>query len=192
MKGAKFRGPSYHVVRSSAALQTTWCEVPRPFRPTMADDDDDDDVPSDDELERTGCCSQECKDLMHGCMLVRYDAFHDKPLHSHVVCESVVMPVNGFYFCNMECLKTYNTFLAALGVNTVMPDDGPGNESFDRFLLPVRRRPDAAIEAIDEEEEKVEDDVVCDQAAFEVDEDEDEGEAGYGHSGGGRISGEER
>ena len=109
----------------------------------------------DDEegVELSGCCAQECSGLGHSCMVYRFVASHYKPLHSYLICESVVMPVNGYYFCNFKCLRRYNVHLAGLGADTIMPEDGPGNDSEDRFLLPVRRRPEAAIEAIDVSDE---------------------------------------
>ena len=109
----------------------------------------------DDEegVELSGCCAQECSGLGHTCMVYRLVASHYKPLHSYLICESVVMPVNGYYFCNFKCLRRYNVHLAGLGADTIMPEDGPGNDSEDRFLLPVRRRPEAAIEAIDVSDE---------------------------------------
>ena len=64
----------------------------------------------------------------------------------------MVMPINGYYFCHLDCVRTYNAHVANLGADTVMPDDGPGSEPFDSFLLPERRRPDCAIEARVEDE----------------------------------------
>ena len=65
------------------------------------------------------------------------------------------MPVNDYYFCTMECLHEYNSQQAEeLGIDDVMPDDGPGDSTDgDNYLFPARRRPDADIEPSPEEEE---------------------------------------
>ena len=116
---------------------------------------DDDDVPADDdEMEWCGSCSQEASGLVHSCLLKRYEPGHNMPVHSWVLCKAVVMPVNGYYFCNLHCLRAYNGHVALLGAHTDMPDEGPGNETDDRFLLPVRRRP-GVVNDVDEDEDPV-------------------------------------
>ena len=117
-----------------------------------------DELQMPDVLELTGCCHQESQDLAHGCMLVRYVPDHYHPLHSYVVCENVVMPINGYYFCHLDCLRTYNAHVANLGAVTVMPDDGPGDQPHDMFFLPERRRPKE--EALVEDKDVVEDEAL--------------------------------
>ena len=92
---------------------------------------------------------------MQFCMLKMKDGKpHVARLHGPS-CEKVVMPVNDYYFCTMECLHEYNSQQAEeLGIDDVMPDDGPGDSTDgDNYLFPARRRPDADIEPSPEEEE---------------------------------------
>ena len=55
-----------------------------------------------------GACGEQCSNV-HSCMLSSVVPTHVVPLHSHVMCSSVVMPIEGYYFCGMGCLHTYNT-----------------------------------------------------------------------------------
>ena len=94
----------------------------------------------------------------HRCLLEKKDGkTHVTRLHSYITCDRVVMPVNGFYFCSMECVHEYNSqktaeFNSPDVIMDVMPDDGPGNSEVGSFLMPARRRPDAEIEPSPEEE----------------------------------------
>jgi hypothetical protein len=94
-----------------------------------------------------GACFQRMESSVHQCMMVRADEEHVRPLHSKIVCNHVVMPIEGFYFCNMACLHAYNEWLRYNGAVSVMPDDGtPVGSSQNEYVLPARRSPQGALE----------------------------------------------
>ena len=93
-----------------------------------------------------GACFEMEDSFAHVCKLGAIDQTHKVPLHSNIVCEDVVMPIEGYYFCSMGCLHAYNVAKSTAGIQQVMPDDGHGNQPGENFQLPARRRPDAAIE----------------------------------------------
>ena len=51
---------------------------------------------------------------------------HQKGLHSSVICKEVWMPEEGFYFCDADCIKKYNTLV---------------RNSPNMHMMPVQRRP---------------------------------------------------
>ena len=93
-----------------------------------------------------GACYEAAASFAHQCRLVQLDKDHVVPLHSSICCSNVVMPIEGFYFCDMTCLHSYNSMLQQGGVTAVMPDGGAGNESENSFVLPARPRPDAPLQ----------------------------------------------
>ena len=64
----------------------------------------------------------------------------EKDVHSHVMCDKVWMPDYGMYFCSKSCISQYNSKGGAGG------DGNPPSE-----LMPLRRRPDEAIEPADQD-----------------------------------------
>ena len=103
-----------------------------------------------------GACGEQCSNV-HSCALGSVVPDHVVPLHSHVMCSSVVMPINGYYFCGMGCVHAYNSYMVdTFSIDEVMPNEGPGNRRECEFLLPARRRPDAPIELAPEELEEEE------------------------------------
>ena len=131
-----------------------------------------------------GACAQEVG-AFHSCELgkIRAHAEHKVPLHGHVVCEAVVMPITGYYFCSLACVKLYNEAQIRLGITDVMPDDGPGNVSDLLFCFPMRRRPHLPEEVFEwrsedgEEEEADEEAAAADKEAEEEAEVDEEVEA---------------
>ena len=77
----------------------------------------------------------------HNCYRRNVEPDHDVPLHSAIVCDKVVMPIEWFYFCNMTCLQAYTAVKEQHGITDLMPDDGPGDQLVGSFQLPARRRP---------------------------------------------------
>ena len=69
-----------------------------------------------------GACA-EAVNGFHCCKLVKWDENHTVPLHSHLECRHVVMPVEGFYFCSYACVSLYNTAQEEKGgITAQMPD----------------------------------------------------------------------
>jgi hypothetical protein len=102
-----------------------------------------------DSTRLCGACSGPLGDAAgHPCMMVRADEKHVKVLHTRLICSEVVMPIEGYYFCNMTCLHTYNAWLEAEhGAVNVMPDEGvPLSSNQDDFVLPARPSPDAPLQ----------------------------------------------
>ena len=84
----------------------------------------------------------------HICKRVALEPEHRVRLHNTTMCKSVVMPIEGYFFCHMGCLNVYNSIQElTYNISEVMPDEGPGNLSESRFLLPTRKRPDSPLEA---------------------------------------------
>ena len=100
-----------------------------------------------------GACSQRTQSW-HRCTMGQIDPMHVKPLCSHISCERVCMPIDGYYFCNMACVHDYNSWIVDMvGTDDTMPDDGPGNKDPQQFLMPARPRPNAPIELSPEEQD---------------------------------------
>ena len=95
-----------------------------------------------------GACFEEERSFAHVCKLKAVDPAHVVPLHAKLLCERVVMPIEGYYFCDMTCLHGYNSFLEMNhDAFEVMPDGGvPHGRSELEFLLPARRAPGAPVE----------------------------------------------
>ena len=93
-----------------------------------------------------GACG-ELTESWHRCFLGTLDQSHDERLCSHVVCDHVCMPVDGFYFCGMGCVYEYNEFINDMvATDEVMPDGGPeDNRAATTYLMPARQRPNAPI-----------------------------------------------
>ena len=89
-----------------------------------------------------GGCFEEGNSFPHACYRANVDEKHVVPLHSAMMCEHVVMPTEGYYFCNMTCLHAYNSEKELNDIVQVMPDGGlPGNASeYDFQLRTMERR----------------------------------------------------
>ena len=83
------------------------------------------------------CCELVVGAAWHAC---KYGAC-GVPVHSHVMCEEQWMPEFGEYFCSKECLEAHNAGLQA-AFDAIPPSDRPASGP---LLLPVRKRPDAAV-----------------------------------------------
>ena len=117
-----------------------------------------------------GACGQHADSFAHNCYRRNVEPDHDVSLHSAIVCDKVVMPIEGFYFCDMMCLHTYNAVKEQHGITDLMPDDGPGDQLVGSFQLPARRRPGGAWEAAPEPAHAAAEEVVEEVQEVEMDE----------------------
>jgi hypothetical protein len=104
--------------------------------------------PAEAAAKKCGACAQPVNGF-HTCFLQQVRGMeHVVPLHSNVVCDSVVMPVDGYYFCSLRCVDEYNDYRESEGVSDVMPDGGPTSEKpqESEYLFPRRERPDQPVE----------------------------------------------
>ena len=70
-----------------------------------------------------GACFKEAETFAHACYLRNVDEEHVVPLCSAMLCTSVVMPIEGYYFCSMACLHAYNSKKEMHDIVELMPDD---------------------------------------------------------------------